>query len=169
MSNVVYLIAGLPSLTYGRPATVSLAEFTDVAREQLSESEYNQLELLDIRDLGKATQISGLKSVGELFGELQTDKFEIRKARQQERTPNVLNIPRKVLDQNPLEIEKHFMKALWDELDSIGSLQSFTLTEVFVYKLKLQILERMNTFNKEKGLGILEAVVNPSNESMEQE
>lgn len=168
MSNVVYLITGLPSLTYGRQAPVSLAEFTDVARQQLSESEFKMLDQLDIRDLGNAQQTGGLKNLYALFADLQTDKHEMRRARLNERTPNVLTIPRKVVDQNPLEIEKHFMKTLWDELDSIEAVESFTLTEVFVYKLKLQILERINTFNKEKGLSILNAVVNPSKETMEE-
>ncbi len=169
MSNVVYLISSLPSLTYGKPAPVSMDEFMRDAQNQLSDDDYDKLEALDIRRLDKNPETGKLKSVLELFDELQTDKFEIREAKKLGRSPNVLTISKKVLDQNPLEIEEYFMETLWDELHSVESTESFTLTEVFVYKLKLQILERLDSFNTEKGLEILEKVVNPPKEEAPKE
>jgi hypothetical protein len=66
-----------------------------------------------------------------------------------------------VFDQNPLEREISIMKWQWEELTNIDFGENFSFTVVLVYKLKLQILHRLNSFNTEKGLGILESVVKP--------
>lgn len=167
MSNVVYLISSLPSLSFGHPAPVSLDEFMQDAGYQLSESEYKKLETLDIQHLNQLASDGKLKSLIELFEELELDKLEIRRAARESRTPAVFTIPTRVVEKNPLKLENYLMKALWDELDAIDSKEQFTLTEVFVYKLKLQILERLDSFNTEKGLGILDRVVYPSQEQMD--
>ncbi len=167
MSNVVYLITSLPSLTFGHPAPVTLESFMQDASLQLPGSEYKKLEALDIRQLSSAKDFGNLNSAVTLIEELEADKLEIRLAKKQLRTPNILTIPGKVMEKNPLELEEYLMKTLWDELDSIDAMEHFTITEVFVYKLKLQILERLDSFDKAKGLEILEKVVYPSQEKME--
>jgi len=165
MSNVVYLITSLPSLTFGHQPPISLQEFMHDAQFQLSEKVYQKLEALDIQQLDTSEGTTNLQSAVERYMELETDKLEIRHAERESRTPNVINIPNRVMEKNPLELEKFFMKALWDELDSIDATEHFTMTEVFVYKLKLQILERLHSFNTEKGLEILDKVVNPPQET----
>jgi hypothetical protein len=146
---------------------MSLDEFMQDARYQLSESDFDQLEALDIQRLNYAGGMGNLKSAIDLFEDLETDKQEIRLAKKQSRKPNVLTLPQRADEKNPLELEKLFMKSLWDGLDSIEVMEHFTLTEVFTYKLKLQILERLNSFDTDKGLEILERVVHPSTENME--
>ncbi|MFW6227575.1 MAG: DUF2764 family protein [Bacteroidota bacterium] len=167
MSNVVYLISSLPSLTYGQPAPISLESFMLQASFQLSESTFKKLENLDVRKLSRAKDYGNLSSAISLSEDIEADKLEIRSAKRQSRTPNIITLPDKIMEKNPLELEKYLMKILWDELDSIDDMEHFTATEVFVYKLKLQILERLDSFDKEKGLEILDKVVYPAIEKME--
>jgi len=58
---------------------------------------------------------------------------------------------------NPLEIEKRLMRAQWDFLEEQEIGHFFDLDFLIIYYLKLQILERMFSFNKEKGQQNLEA------------
>jgi hypothetical protein len=58
------------------------------------------------------------------------------------------------------------MQWQWEELDSIVSGKAFTLTEIMVYKLKLQILWRLDSFNSDKGAQVLASVVDPSKKQM---
>jgi DNA-directed RNA polymerase specialized sigma subunit len=160
MSNVVYLISSLPSLTFGQLPPISLDNFHSEAKEQLSPKIYDKLQELDLNNKIDA-KIEKLKNFAEVIEQLKADVFEIRNAKNNDRSPAVATLPKTVLEQNPLEREKSIMKWQWEELNNINTGEIFTVTEVFVYKLKLQILHRLNSFNAEKGLEILESVVNP--------
>jgi hypothetical protein len=144
-----------------------MEEFMQDAQYQLSDNEYNKLEALDIKKLNEAQDFGNLKNAIVLFDELETDRLEIRSAKRQSRTPNIVTMPSRIIGKNPLEVEQYLMKALWDELDAIDTMEQFTITEVFIYKLKLQILCRLDSFNTEKGLEILDKVVYPAQENME--
>lgn len=160
MSNVVYLISSLPSLTFGQLPPISLDNFHSEAKEQLSSKIYNKLLELNLNNKID-TKIEKLKKFAEVIEQLKSDIFEIRNAKKSDRSPAVATLPKTVLEQNPLEREKSIMKLQWEELSNLNTGEIFTVTEVFVYKLKLQILHRLNSFNAKKGLEILESVINP--------
>ncbi len=159
MSNLVYLITSLPSLTFGQVPPISIDEFINDAKSQLSARHFKLLEFVDIQKMDAA---SGLKSLFSVLSEMQHDLSELRKAKAQNREPNLARLPKSVLAGNPLEREKLIMQYQWEELDSIESGKTFTMTEVLVYKLKLQILSRMESFSPEHGAQVLDSVINPS-------
>ncbi len=167
MSNLVYLMCSLPSLKFGQVPPITIDEFTNDAKEQLSAKHFKQLELVDIYQAADLEGKVGLKSIGIMLGELQEDITEIRTAKAQKRTPNLDRLPQTVVNANPLEREKLIMRWQWEELNTIQAGEVFTLTEVMVYKLQLQILNRLNSFNKESGSKILASVVNPSKKEEE--
>lgn len=167
MSNVVYLVSGLPSLSFGNRAPISLNEFMQDAKAQLSKADYSRLKSIDIKQLSKVKGMGRLKMVSELFEELETQKREFRLTRNQANTPDISTSHSYPLGKNPLELELYFMKQLWDMLDEVDVTEQFTITEVFVYKLKLQIQERLDSFNPIKGLEILNKVVQRTSEKME--
>ena len=162
MSNMVYLMCSLPSLTYGQVPPVSINEFNNDAKSQLSATHYKLLELVDIQKMDESDSKRGLKSIVTLLDDVKHDLFEIRNAKVHNRQAKLERIPQKVIAGNPLEREKQIMRWQWEELDSIESGKTFTLTEVMVYKLKLQILCRMDSFHEEDGAKVLASVVNPS-------
>jgi len=161
MSNLVYLISSLPSLTFGQLPPISVDDFHSEAKEQLSSKIYNKLQELDLNNKIDP-KIGKLKKFAELIEQLKIDFIEIRNAKKSNRSSIVSILPKTVLEQNPLEREKSIMKWQWEELDNINKGEIFSLNEVFSYKLKLQILHRLNSFSAEKGKEILESVVNPS-------
>lgn len=160
MANVVYLLSSLPSLTFGQSPPVSLEHFLSEAREQLPAPVFEQLHELDLKDVSR-TGAGKLKSFPAAMDLLQADVLEMRQAWQHERSATLSHIPRSVAEKNPLDREKSIMKWQWEQLSELDSGAQFTLTEVFVYKLKLQILHRLASFNAEKGLELLESLVNP--------
>ena len=162
MSNVVYLMCSLPSLTFGQFPPISFDEFLQDAKKQLSVKSCNRLEAVDIKEAAAEMAKGELKAFIGMLGDVQEDLYEIRKAKAQNRNANLVSLPKAILDKNPLEREKLIMQWQWEELDAIESGETFTLTEVLVYKLKLQILCRLHSFNFERGSMVLASVINPS-------
>ena len=161
MSNLVYLMCSLPSLKFGQVPPITMEEFTEDAKSQLSAKHFKKLEPVDIY---KSTDSEGkvsLKSIAVMLDEMKEDMAELRAAKAQRRTPSLERLPITVVHANPLEREKLIMRWQWEELDTIVAGESFSLTEVMVYKLRLQILNRLNSFDKDRGSEVLASVVNP--------
>lgn len=158
MSNMVYLMTSLPSLTFGQEPPITLEEFNNDAKDQLSGKHFKAVVNTDIQNL---TCKSGLKNIASLFNSIYADLCEARKASAQNRQAKLDRLPKSVLSGNPLEREQGIIKWQWDELTDIEAGKTFTLTEVLVYKLKLQLLIRLNSFSKDKGAKVLADVVNP--------
>nr|WP_321450524.1 DUF2764 family protein [uncultured Carboxylicivirga sp.] len=167
MSNLVYLMCSLPSLSFGQVPPITMEEFTQDVKSQLSAKHFKKLEPVDIYHTAGSEGIAGLKSIGTMMEEMQTDISEIRSAKAQKRVPSLQHLPQSVIHANPLEREKLIMRWQWEELDTIQAGESFSFTEVMVYKLRLQILNRLNSFDKERGAQVLASVVNPAKEEEE--
>ena len=160
MSNMVYLMTSLPSLTFGQEPPISIDEFNRDAKSQLSARHFKRLESVDIQLMDAAK--GGLKNITSLLNDVQNDLTEIRDAKAQKRQPKLERLPKTVLTGNPLVREEQIMQWQWEELNTIEAGKTFTFTEVLVYKLKLQIISRLHSFDKEKGAQVLASVVNPS-------
>lgn len=158
---MVYLMSSLPSLTFGQSPPILLDSFHSEAKEQLSSANFKKLQKLDLRTISESGT-GKLKKFVELIDQLIIDFVEIRNAKKNERSPILSILHKTVIEQNPLEREKSIMKWQWEQLSNIDSGETFTFTEVLVYKLKLQILHRLNSYKADKGLEILESVVEQS-------
>jgi hypothetical protein len=162
MSNMVYLMCSLPSLTFGQFPPITFDEFLQEAKKQLSERNFNKLEIVDMQKVSMDVVKGKLKAFISIFGDVKEDLSEIRKAKVEKRNPNLAKLPNTIAGKNPLEREKLIMEWQWEVLDSIEWGKAFSLSEVLVYKLKLQILCRLQSFNIERGSQVLASVVNPS-------
>ena len=160
MSNMVYLMTSLPSLTFGQKPPILMNDFIEDAKSQLSARHFSKLALVDL-ELMDAKK-GGIKSVVALVKDVKHDLNEVRNAKVQNRPAKFARLPKAVLTGNPLQREENILKWQWEELDTIEAGKTFTLTEVMVYKLKLQILLRLHSFDKNKGAKVLASVVNPS-------
>ncbi|RKD98733.1 hypothetical protein BXY64_3596 [Marinifilum flexuosum] len=162
MSNLVYLMSSLPSLSFEEIPPISLSEFNQDAKDQLSGKHFHIMESTDIQMDISNTAESGSGAVNILLSEVYQDISELRKAKRHNRQAKLERLPILVTNGNPLVREKQIMHYLWEELDSIESGKRFSMTELMVYKLKLQILWRLNSFNIDAGAAVLDSVVNPS-------
>jgi len=124
MSNLVYLMCSLPSLSFDQAPPITMEEFTQDAKNQLSAKHFKKLEPVDIYKSTDSEGKVGLKSISVMLGEMQKDISEIRAAKTQKRTPGLQRLPQAIINANPLEREKLIMRWQWEELDTIQGLQT---------------------------------------------
>ena len=160
MANVVYLLSSLPSLSFGHSPPISMKNFLSEAKLQLSAHDYIKVSDIDLNDMA-SNKFGKLKSLVAAMELLKADQLEMRHARLNDRTAAIKTLPVSIADENPLEREKSMMRWQWDQLSELDSSTQFYLSEVFAYKLKLQILLRLDSFNEEKGSKLLGKLVNP--------
>jgi hypothetical protein len=60
---------------------------------------------------------------------------------------------------SPLRAEHHLMELQWRILEDLQTGHQFDLDFLFIYSLKLQLLERKATFNFESGKRIFESII----------
>jgi hypothetical protein len=81
------------------------------------------------------SDVSAWRSSGENEGEVRPSGFPVSVLR----------------EGNPLETEKRLLKIRWDLLDEAEKSHHFDLGFLVIYYLKLQILQMLSRFDKEKG------------------
>ncbi len=155
---MVYLMTSLPSLSFEQVPPITINEFNDEAKSHLSARHFRRIESVDIQKLDSKV---GANSVSSLINSIKKDLSEVREAKAQNRQARTERMPNSVLRGNPLEREIKILQWQWEELQDIEAGKTFTLTEVLVYKLKLQIVSRLYSFNQKKGAEVLASVVNP--------
>lgn len=156
---MTYLLCSLPTLSFAHHPPISMDDFLSDAKAQLGSGRFQKLESLDFREVD--TFNKDLKEFEDIMFQYREDVKEIRKAKAEKRIPNLMVLPNEVVSKDPLECEKAIMKWQWDELSSLEAGEHFTFTELLVYKLKLQILSRLESFQVEKGRQVLQTIVNP--------
>ncbi|QIA09094.1 DUF2764 family protein [Draconibacterium halophilum] len=155
---MVYLMTSLPALSFGQVPPITIDEFNKDAKKQLSAKHFKALQSVDIQKLNSKVRVQQISS---LIKTIKEDLSEIREAKAKNRQAKTERLPKKALKGNPLEREMNIMHWQWEELQDIEAGKTFTLTEVLVYKLKLQLVERMYSFDKKKGAKVLASVVDP--------
>ena len=138
-----------------------MEEFMRDASAQLSKLNFSKVERITIQSLDEEASNRKLNSFIDLQKEIQLDLALIRRAKMDKQIAQPKTLSKAMVDSNPLEREEYLMKLQWDALSSIEFSESFTLTELMIYKLKLQILERLSSFNSEKGKAVFASIVNP--------
>lgn len=161
MVDAVYLISSLPILTFGSVPPISEEEFMHDVAIQLSKKAVNTVNCADIKTTNGESLVGKLSSYADLMNDLKKDKAAIRTAKKQKHTPKVEMLPKTVVNENPLEREKSIMQKQWDELTSLEAGVPFSLNQVLIYKLKLQLLHRLHSFDTQKGAAIFASVVQP--------
>jgi len=161
MLNEVYLMSSLPSLSFNQTPPMALEEFRNMAKSELPARSFKVLDQVSMRDMVGKGRKTKLKSLSKMHSGLLKDISEIRNSRTEKRQASLAHLPATVLELNPLDREIQIIQWQWENLDALVSGKSFTLTDVIIYKLKLQLLFRMHSFSIERGECVLDSVVNP--------
>ncbi len=167
MLSEVYLMCSLPSLSFGQSPPITFEEFKDMARSQLSAKQYRMLEQMSMQEMEEEGRKPRLKSVKDMLEGMKKDLIEIRKARAARRQPKPDYLPESVLEGNPLDRELQILRWQWEKLDSMAVGKNFTLADVIVYKMKLQLLFRIQSFKAERGAAVMASVFKPSKKKEE--
>ena len=162
MLSKVYLMCSLPALNFGQIPPISLEEFTEMARNALSTGSFKILEQVNMQNTESDDRKVRMKNVDNILKGALKDIAEIRNSRRKRRQAKPAFLPGSVLEANPLDREIQIMQWEWDSLDALVFGKNFSLAEVVVYKLKLQLLFRMQSFTEERGKRVMASVVTPS-------
>jgi len=153
MDRYYYFIAQLPHLYFGKETHITIDKFFEEGEKWLSQGDFSLLKEIDISNF--SIQKSDPEVVRLYKGfeyNLREDLASYRRARKVSQEYKTRFISSGILKElNPLEIEKTLMKIRWDFIEQLEVGHHFDIDILILYLYKLQILERLSTFDKEKG------------------
>jgi hypothetical protein len=154
MDKHYYLIAQLPTLTFGKEPGLTIDRFLFEAEKWLGVGDYKALRSIDISSVTiKKGDPSDLKTYKKFEYALRMDIAAFREAQQKETDFKPSTFPVSAIKEgNPLDIETRFMEFRWQFLDEMEREHHFDFTKIIVYFLKLLLLQRYFSFDKDKGL-----------------
>ncbi len=164
MDKYYYLTCSLPLLKFPEAPLITRADFMAEAEKWLSEKDLIILFKADINNFpGVENDTYLLKRLKDFEYYLRGQLVSYRRAKRENPGYKLrvseweLNKIKRDLSgiiqesSNSLEIEKKLLFLRWTFLDEEESGHFFDLDFLIIYRLKLQILERLAGFNKEKG------------------
>ncbi|MCK5802249.1 MAG: DUF2764 family protein [Lentisphaeria bacterium] len=153
MSDYPYLAALLPLLNFGDTEFPSSERFLAEAEKWLDEEEYAILSSASVDDY--TAQEHPLELVAEYsrFEYLmRRDVVAFIEARRLGHDHTTTMFPTSHLkDATPLEAERRLLKVRWDYVSTQLTTHHEDLHAFVVYRIKLQILERLASFDRETG------------------
>jgi hypothetical protein len=153
MAKFHYLVAQLPTLFFDRDPGISVADFLREAEKWMGEGEFQAFSSIRFDDpVVSETEPELLRAYREFEFDLRTDVALLRRARAAGVEYKPVYFPlQTVKEGTPLEVEKKLLRLRWDFLEDKTVGHNFDLQEIIAYYLKMQILERLGSFDKEKG------------------
>jgi hypothetical protein len=169
LSSYYYAVATLPMLKFNEAPPVSTEQFEELCREQLDtkdlalviESKLNRYDRESKNTTFQAFIMweTALRNrIASMRGQLRSREYE-EYLRPGEDILGMEEIAKDAFSiSSPYEAELKLYSERWSYLDELDTNQFFNLETMTVYYLKLQILEKLKDFNREKGMaGLKEA------------
>ncbi len=163
MSHYYFTIASLPHLTYDMENLPSIDNFLEICEENISKDDFNLIRSAVINDLEKdRVKNSILSSWYNWERNLRNKLVELRAKKKKEdpekykkSNPELLIDDRAVREafehESPLTAEDILNWDRWSYLEELELGHYFDTGKLLIYYLKLQLLWRKESFNKEKG------------------
>ncbi len=148
-----YLVASLPYLSFDGKDFLPRSRFVEECRRWLSAEDMKCLLELDIRDPGVGDRDSRVVRRWKAFdmGIREILSGIRRKDSRAALKENLYFSKEKIDGKDPLFTEKVIAKARWDFAEGEEFRYMFDINWLMLYHIKLQILERLAKFDKEKG------------------
>ncbi len=156
MSEYFYLVASLPSITFGQKPDISKDEFIAECEKWLTPGDMKMVLSADLSREDPAGENSGCLAAWKQFDAGLRGKLALlRRARKRGEEHKTTGILKEVMNEkNPLLKETALEKVRWDFIEHQGVGSYFDVNRVVLYFLQLQISERLSSFDKETGEGI---------------
>ncbi|MFH1868913.1 MAG: DUF2764 family protein [Candidatus Omnitrophota bacterium] len=157
-SKYYYLAASLPYLILGKAQPLAKEDFLSECKKWLSASDFSRLESIDIESLDITANDLPLLAGWKRFDmSLRTELADFRKKRRKEKErPAPASLKDIFEKENPLLMERAIAQKRWNFIEECEFGNHFDLNFLTLYFLKLQILERITKFDKEKGRDIFQ-------------
>ncbi len=154
MGNYYYLVAQLPFLKFKSKPPITRKKFLEEAEKWLSSEELNILRKIQFE---KRPGVKRLPPVAESYYQfadrLTRELVAWRKARKRGTEHKIsLFDPGIIKDGTPLDSEVELLRLRWKKLDELLAGFEFEFPVILIYYLKLQIVERLDSFDYDLGL-----------------
>lgn len=153
MDKYYYLLAQLPFLRFGGEAGLSREEFFYQSEKWLEQGDLNKLKRADISYAGGRTpNLRVLREYACFEKKIREEIGKYRAARKKQQEYQPFETKEILADENPLKREIKLMSRKWMFIEEMERDHVFDLSALALYFLKLQILWRMASFNRERGI-----------------
>ncbi|MBD3387279.1 DUF2764 family protein [candidate division KSB1 bacterium] len=154
MDKYYYLVSLLPTLYFDKEPEISADYFMQELEKWTSRRDFDLLSSLDIRTVTQErSDPLVLKQYKRRELAIRDDLVTWRREKSSGREHKPASFASSILKEgNPLIAEKNLLRLRWDFLSELDLDHHFDLEALIIYHLKLQILQRLAQFDKEKGL-----------------
>ncbi len=162
MAEYYYFVSSLPALWMEKDAPITYKEFLSQAQEQLTKADYADLLNATFYPEDKKSKNktvmdweSFIFKLNEMLTEARAKKLGLSdpsySARCDKDTILAESVKRIIEEPNALKAERMILSLYFDFLDQHQVSSPFSTDALMIYGLKLQIKEKANSFDKEKG------------------
>ncbi|MFH1664691.1 MAG: DUF2764 family protein [Candidatus Omnitrophota bacterium] len=153
MTKYYYLVSSLPHLSFPGEPPISVETFISECGKWCSPADMGAILSSGRDNYGEDPQGGQLlRACSSFERELRGSLAEFRKQRRASGKTGAPERLKTALEQdNPLLMEKALEKMRWDFLEDKRGLYFFDGNWLILYYLKLQILDRLSRFDKDKG------------------
>ena len=155
MASYYYLIASLPGLRADGDMPITYEEFLTLCQGNVSESDFELLKNLTLN-----SKEGPLVTEWAKFYEMLTKELNYQRSMNLGKTYSSAYDKDGIIAQaassalsakNPLEAEKILLEYEFENLDSLVGLHMFDAHVLFGYAIKLKLMERLTSFEQDKG------------------
>jgi hypothetical protein len=161
MDKHFYIISQLPTLAFDKENAMTIESFLQEAKKWMRRCEFkflSKVKLFDTIPHKKDPRMWRQFKQYEIH--LRQDLAQWRKSRAEGReiksADGVFSIAK---EGNPLDVELYLLKYRWTFIEELEKVHHFDLEFLILYFLKLQILRRLNMFDKAKGFEVYQSVI----------
>ncbi|MBD3263995.1 MAG: DUF2764 family protein [Candidatus Omnitrophica bacterium] len=152
MDKYYYLISQLPFLKFSEETYMDQKAFLREAEKWLSDKDLGKLKEADTDNLETEGRTYLLKKYKNFELNLRKEIATYRESRMKNKEYRPKGIlTRSLLEGNPLEVERKLFLYRWQQIEELSEGFVFNLEAVIAYFLKLQILKKVLSFDKERG------------------
>lgn len=146
-----YLITSLPFLQFNVSPGLNLDQLNSRVSENISKKNFESYQQVDFWNLD-VCPTSTISALRDFKSQLQNEIIEIRKNRATDSKVTTSILPDEFKKLNPLEAESEINRLLWAKMEELAFGHNFDLSEVLMYKMRLQLLIRQFRFDAETGM-----------------
>ncbi|OGI11030.1 MAG: hypothetical protein A2Y40_00090 [Candidatus Margulisbacteria bacterium GWF2_35_9] len=155
MDKYYYFAAQLPGLMFQQKENIpSMIFFKEEAAKWLTKEDLNILMSVDINNIMQKTGFKILAECTQFEYDLRSELAKYRQSVHEDFEYKINLFPMSFIKEgNPLEVELRLLKYRWDFYEEKQFGHYSDMTYLVLYHMKLQVLWRIESFNKEIGRG----------------
>lgn len=153
MDKYYYFVSQLPFLTFGQESYIDKERFLDEAKKWLADKDFLMISGVSLNDFYPRDGDSEVLAKYKDFEmTLREEVASFRRNESRAGTSFNLNLN----EGTPLEIERTLLRLRWEFIESLEEGHFFDLEILILHFLKMQVLERLLTFDREKGTAVFD-------------